>query len=105
MHLTFDPAICQLSTLVLPVQAGQYDLRFKATFDSRAAYEQARRDGTRVEMWTELPVAGTAYEGGWRALTFQFEEDEGLMVARSKKVGNEESVLTISPSAKMMKGQ
>lgn len=97
MHLSFEPAICQLAPLVLPIQSGDYDLRFKATFDSRAAYEQARRDGTRVEMWTDLPIAGTAYEGGWRALVFQYEDGELLIDEAAKQ---DESVLIISSGSK-----
>ena len=45
-------------------------------------------------MWTDLPVIGTAYEGGWRALTFQHEDGE-LLVEDIERRDN--TVLTISP--------
>ncbi|KAI0076268.1 hypothetical protein K474DRAFT_1285091 [Panus rudis PR-1116 ss-1] len=94
MHLTFNPSLCQETTVPLPENAAHYDLQFKATFDSNASYEQAKRDGTRVEMWTDLPaIGGTDEVGGWRALAFAFPES--LHQAESDK---EEVSLSCVPS-------
>ncbi|KAH9947695.1 hypothetical protein B0H21DRAFT_821697 [Amylocystis lapponica] len=71
MELTFSPALDAFTPIKLIPQPGfAQDLIFKATFSSRAAHDQARREGVRVEMWTDLPVAGRAL-GEWGALAFQ----------------------------------
>lgn len=80
MHLTFTPELSQVTTVPLAKlaeSATHYDLTFKASFDSPAAYEEARRDGTRVEMWTDLPAPGHGETGGWRALAFEYVGDSG----------------------------
>lgn len=75
MHLTFTPELCNTTTVPLPKLADgatDYDLTFKASFDSLAAYEEAKRDGARVEMWTDLPASGSEETGGWRSLAFEY---------------------------------
>lgn len=73
MSLTFDPAIGSVTTL--PVYAtGNTRLRLTASFASRDAFQQAKRDGTRVEMYTNLPV-GVA-NGEWHALLFKYTDED-----------------------------
>ena len=60
--ISFTPALCQVTTIPLPttLSAGKdsHLVRFKATFSSLAEYAQAKRDGVRVEMWTNLTTVG-----------------------------------------------
>ncbi|PSR73170.1 hypothetical protein PHLCEN_2v10982 [Hermanssonia centrifuga] len=72
MTLTFEPALGVRTTLPVP-RDGYASFSFKASFSSREAYEQARDEGVRVEMWTNLPV-GTN-EDEWHALAFQYTAD------------------------------
>jgi len=78
MHVTFTPALGEVARLVTTgpfgvdgKTASAQDLVFKATFDSRESYEQAKRDGVRVEMWTDLPVLE---QPGWEWAALAFEE-------------------------------
>ncbi|KAI0094567.1 hypothetical protein BDY19DRAFT_28489 [Irpex rosettiformis] len=73
MTLTFSPAL--QTTTPLPVApGGSGTFRFSASFSTREEYDRARREGTRLEMWTNLPVAG---HGGsdWHSLTFNYPDD------------------------------
>ena len=69
MHLKFHPALGTPTTVHIP-EVGDAHVRFTASFPSREAFTQARRDGVRVEMWTNLPVG--ASNGDWHALPFVF---------------------------------
>lgn len=81
MHLTFTPALNDIARLTTPGSlhgrgqaAPAQTLVFKVAFDSRASVEQAKKDGIRVEMWTDLPVEGrSGWE--WGALPFQELQD------------------------------
>lgn len=72
MSLTFNPALGTAMTLHVP-EVGDAHLRFTASFPSRAACEQARAEGVRVEMWTNLPVG--EHSGDWHAVPFVFAPD------------------------------
>ncbi|KAH8100499.1 hypothetical protein BXZ70DRAFT_152592 [Cristinia sonorae] len=90
--ISFTPALCQETTIVLPtsLSAGKdtHLVRFKASFSSRAEYEQAKRDHVRVEMWTNLTTVGGPSDGSWRALAFDYAEhpDAAAEVASSADV-------------------
>lgn len=83
MQLTFDPALRTCTTLpILPGGGGTY--RFTASFSNHAEYERARQEGTRVEMWTNLPIGGGASQ--WRALRFAYAEETVIEGAPEDKV-------------------
>ncbi|KIP11445.1 hypothetical protein PHLGIDRAFT_10669 [Phlebiopsis gigantea 11061_1 CR5-6] len=69
MHLKFHPALGTPTTVHIP-EVGDAHVRFIASFPSREAFVQARSEGVRVEMWTNLPVG--ASNGDWYALPFVF---------------------------------
>ncbi|THH32334.1 hypothetical protein EUX98_g1864 [Antrodiella citrinella] len=77
--ISFTPAPCQVTTIPLPtsLSAGQdsHLVRFKASFSSHAEFEQAKRDGVRIEMWTNLTTVGGPQDGEWHALTFDYAQD------------------------------
>ncbi|KAI0786071.1 hypothetical protein C8Q75DRAFT_808853 [Abortiporus biennis] len=68
MALTFSLPLREVTTIPLPTSHSQHDLTFHATFSSPDHFRQAKESGVRVEMWTDLPVAG----GGWHALPFEY---------------------------------
>ena len=76
MHLTFTPDLYQVTVVPLsklPQGETFHTLTFKASFDSPAAYNEAKANGARVEMWTDLPTSkGEA--GGWRAIVFEYAD-------------------------------
>lgn len=83
MVLTFSPSIRTCTVLpILPNGSGTY--RFTASFPNREQYEQARREGTRVEMWTNLPVGDKI--NVWHALPFTFAEDAAAEGAPEDKL-------------------
>ncbi|GJE87755.1 hypothetical protein PsYK624_038380 [Phanerochaete sordida] len=72
MHISFNPGIGTYTVLHVP-EVGDAHLRFTASFQSREALEQARCEGIRVEMWTNMPVNGG--HGDWHAVPFVYPED------------------------------
>lgn len=76
--ISFTPALCQVTTIALPtsLSAGKdsHLVRFKASFSSRDEYEQAKRDGVSVEMWTNLETVGGPAGGVWRAIAFDYAD-------------------------------
>jgi hypothetical protein len=72
MALTFSPAL--RTTTALPVAHGGHgNFRFSASFSSRREYQKTREEGTRLEIWTNLPVG--SYDGRkWHALAFAYPE-------------------------------
>ncbi|KAI0961194.1 hypothetical protein AcV7_000361 [Taiwanofungus camphoratus] len=80
MQLTFFPALGETAHVSIPPrtsarQGSMQELVFRAVFDSRASYDQAQRDGVKVEMWTDLPADGRA-SGEWGAVSFNKHEHE-----------------------------
>ncbi|KAI0374441.1 hypothetical protein BV20DRAFT_1011471 [Pilatotrama ljubarskyi] len=75
MHLTFSPALGQETVLkVAPKASGSErpaaeSVLFKATFDNRESLLEARADGIKVELWSDVPVGGRSY-GEWGASRF-----------------------------------
>ncbi|CCM01642.1 uncharacterized protein FIBRA_03703 [Fibroporia radiculosa] len=92
MRLTFTPALGEVMPLVisevhcLDVQSvSPQVLVFQAMFDSRVSYEQAKRDGVKVELWADLPVEGRpSWE--WGAFPFQAYEQSPLHANLSNEV-------------------
>lgn len=91
MHVTFTPALGEVARLVTTgpfgvdgKTASAQDLVFKATFDSRESYDRAKRDGVRVEMWTDLPVLEQP-DWEWAALAFE-EPAKAGQVQSGRKV-------------------
>ncbi|TCD70676.1 hypothetical protein EIP91_002400 [Steccherinum ochraceum] len=74
--ISFTPAHWETTTIALPtsLSAGKdsHLVRFKASFGSRQEFEQAQRDGVRVEMWTNLETVGGPAGGVWRAIAFEY---------------------------------
>ncbi|KAH9922000.1 uncharacterized protein BXZ73DRAFT_79797 [Epithele typhae] len=75
MQLTFCPALGQTTAVKVAVVskdgcAGQTPtLVFRAAFDSPKSRQQAKADGTRVELWSDIPFEGRA-RGEWGAIAF-----------------------------------
>ncbi|OSD05951.1 hypothetical protein PYCCODRAFT_1404822 [Trametes coccinea BRFM310] len=73
MHLTFTPALGEQTVLkVAPVGSGRpasQSVLFKATFEDRESYLNAQADGVKVEVWSNIPVAGRSF-GEWGAFEF-----------------------------------
>lgn len=82
MLLTFNPALRTRTTLPVPPN-DRGSFRFTASFATHAEYEQARQEGTRVEMWTNLPVGGT---NEWHALPFVYAEERPSEVTPNDKL-------------------
>lgn len=72
MHLDFNPGIGTYTVIHVP-EVGDAHLRFTAYFPSREVLEQARNEGIRLEMWTNLPVNGSHHE--WHALPFAYPDE------------------------------
>ena len=80
MHLTFSPALGQTTTVKIApssaCDAGQTQtIVFKATFESRETYRQARKDRVKVELWTDFPVPGRV-QGEWGPIAFEYPPDD-----------------------------
>lgn len=78
-NITFTPDLRQVTPIPIS-SSGEQDLQeltFRATFDSREAYEAVKKNGSRIEMWTNLPVvsSGKAADQGWHALAFTFLDE------------------------------
>lgn len=69
MTLTFHPVLGSTTSISVP-EIGDAHVRFTASFPSREAFEQARYEGVRVEMWTDLPVGESG--GDWHDLPFVY---------------------------------
>lgn len=84
-NITFTP---DLQATPIPISPNgdqkELDLTFRATFDTREAYERAKRKGTRVEMWTNLQIDASVSQAdqGWHALSFVYT-DEALVIPPS----------------------
>ncbi|CDO70267.1 hypothetical protein BN946_scf184942.g67 [Trametes cinnabarina] len=73
MRLTFSPALGEQTALkVAPIASGRptaQSVLFKATFEDRESLLEARAKGVRVEVWSNVPVAGRP-SGEWGAFIF-----------------------------------
>ncbi|KAJ3006525.1 hypothetical protein NUW54_g3902 [Trametes sanguinea] len=73
MRLTFSPALGEQTVLkVAPVASGRsatQSVLFKATFEDREAFLNAQVNGVKVEVWSNIPVAGRS-SGEWGAFEF-----------------------------------
>ena len=87
MQITFSPALGETVPLVMrPSEPdASLDVVFKAIFDSSASYEHTQSQGTRVEMWTDLPVEGRA-NGEWGAIPFTFQPFQSGAPGESHRV-------------------
>ncbi|KAI0815311.1 hypothetical protein BC629DRAFT_1588968 [Irpex lacteus] len=84
MALTFSPAL--QTTTALPVApTGRASFRFSASFSSHDEYNRAHREGSRLEIWTNLPV-GDHSGSDWHALAFSYPEDSAAETAANDKV-------------------
>lgn len=90
MSLTFHPALGSQTTIRVP-EIGDAHIRFTASFPSREAFEQARSEGVRVEMWTDLSVGES--NGDWHALPFVYP---GAAPIKENEAGP--STLVLGPS-------
>lgn len=82
MSLTFNPALGSVTAIHVP-EVGNACLRFTASFSSREAFEQARSEAARVEMWTNLPIDES--NGDWHALPFVYPEDPYVKTNESER--------------------
>lgn len=68
-------------------------LHFTATFQSQQAYDDAKRDGMSVELWTDIPV-DHRNEGDWSSMPFQEADvaspdfDEGFPLLANSEASN-----------------
>ncbi|GBE78100.1 hypothetical protein SCP_0109820 [Sparassis crispa] len=69
MHLSFFPTLGSSTSLALPPRTDGR-LIFQAKFLSREEYDQAQRDGIRIELWANLPSEGSGSEA-WGSWLFQ----------------------------------
>ncbi|KZT06352.1 uncharacterized protein LAESUDRAFT_812934 [Laetiporus sulphureus 93-53] len=79
MHISFNPPLGEATSLITALcpddqLAPTEELLFRASFESQTSYEQAQKDGVRVEIWTDLPVQGCAAEE-WNAIVFKTLQD------------------------------
>ena len=68
MTITFFPPRETVSIRATPDSAT--NLHFSATFSSKAEYNDIKRDGGIVELWTNIPDS-QGVEGQWRAISFE----------------------------------
>ncbi|KAI9066679.1 hypothetical protein FKP32DRAFT_1621822 [Trametes sanguinea] len=73
MRLTFSPALGEQTVLkVAPVASGRpatQSVLFKAAFEDRETFLDAQANGVKVEVWSNIPVAGRSF-GEWGAFEF-----------------------------------
>ncbi|KAI0702456.1 hypothetical protein BC835DRAFT_68869 [Cytidiella melzeri] len=97
MTLTFNPAL-QTTTALPVVPGGHASFRFSTSFASRDAYERARKDGSRLEMWTNLPVGGKSGKE-WHALAFSYPDvDVAATASATEDADDDEKVFVVSPA-------
>lgn len=75
MSLSFSPSPSETTTVSVAPQVATSELHFTATFASLHSYEEAIRDGVRVQLWCNAHK-----EGKWEALTFEDLESADLGV-------------------------
>lgn len=96
MQLTFSPALQEQTVLkAAPSASGSpavtQSVLFKATFDSRESFLKAQADKVKVELWSDIPVAGRSL-GHWGASQFEVLESSGAQVEETHRfsAGEEE---------------
>lgn len=70
MALSFSPPLGETVVVDVAPQSLTVELHFAATFASQADYDEVKRSGIKVELWTDIPTKNRGDEG-WRAIAFQ----------------------------------
>lgn len=69
----FSPPLDSIVLVDVPsnARAGGLSLLFRARTGSASALEQLKRDGVKVQAWSNAPVDNDRAEGDWRAYNFE----------------------------------
>jgi hypothetical protein len=81
MHISFHPPVDQTVPISVLPHASTVQLHFTATLNSQKAYDEFKRDGVRIQVWSDIPAGGRE-EGEWGELSFEegisYKEDNSL---------------------------
>jgi hypothetical protein len=83
MMLLFSPAQGERVTVDVPPHSSSIELQFSAAFASLEDEREARLDGVKVELWSDISMAH-GMGGQWGALGFEWESnhtDSGKFLA------------------------